>query len=426
MNRTRWIFVGIVVVALIIVGVSLAYQGLRPEGDTGSTPSSGGQPITIDRPAAVTVRVISALPVETWVRNAAAAYNATSPTIEGVPVNVEIVAMDGLTALGRWDRNTFGALEAGIAPEDLDSAARAALDDFPTAWIPESRYLVELANASYKERLGRDVFLTDGEYRARPIATSLLTWGLYETRASILQETFGTISWASIHDAAIARGGWPELGGDPGWGYFKLVVPNPNKNVAGLHAMIAAAGEYYERPDISVADVTNPAFQRWLQELMGAVTDFSSASAYTAEDFALFGYSVGDGGQLLEADLLLNMEGILTRWEDPIHLYYPRYVTWFDFPFSVWVGPETSALQKNAALDFQRFLLSDEQQQAGLAFGLRPANPRVPLDAVPDSLFVTWRGRGVETVIPRADAMRNPDRDVLLALLRWFELNVAE
>jgi len=426
MNRTRWIFVGIVVVALIIVGVSLAVQGLRPDdGGQGPSQTEGGA-ITVDRPDDITVRVITALPVEAWVTNAAAAYNATSPTIEGVPVSVEIVAMDGLTALGRFDRNTFGALEAGVMPEDLDAAGRAALAEFPTAWIPESRYLVELANASYKERLGRDVFLTDGEYRARPIATSLLTWGLYESRARVLQTEFGQISWNTIHDAAIARGGWPELGGEAGWGYFKLVVPNPNKNVAGLHAMIAAAGEYYERPDISTADVTNLEFQAWLEELMGAVTDFSSASAYTAEDFALFGYSVGDGGQLLEADLLLNMEGILTRWEDPINLYYPRYVTWFDFPFSVWVGPETTALEKNAALDFQRYLLSDEQQQAGLAYGLRPANPRVPLDAIGDSLFVKWQNRGVEAVIPRADAMRNPDREVLLALLRWFELNVAE
>ncbi|MGC9468278.1 MAG: hypothetical protein ACP5HS_06790 [Anaerolineae bacterium] len=426
MNRTRWIFVGIVVVALVIVGVSLAVQGLRPDGGAPTGPSGEGEPITVDRPDAITVRVITALPVEAWVRSAAEAYNATAPSIEGVPITVEITAMDGLTALGRWDRNTFGALESGVRPEDLDEAGREALAGFPAVWIPESRYLVELANASYKERLGRDVFLTDGEYRARPIATSLLTWGLYESRAKVLQEEFGQISWDTIHDAAIAKGGWPELGGDPGWGYFKLVVPNPNKNVAGLHAMIAAAGEYHSRPDISVADVTDPAFQAWLQELMGAVTDFSSASAYTAEDFALFGYSVGDGGQLLEADLLLNMEGILTRWEDPINLYYPRYVTWFDFPFSVWVGPETTALEKNAALDFQRYLLSDEQQQAGLAYGLRPANPRVPLDAVADSLFITWQGRGVETVVPRADAMRNPNRDVLLALLRWFELNVTE
>jgi hypothetical protein len=426
MNRTRWIFIGIIVAALVIVGVSLAYQGLRPDIGSRSQTNDSGETITIDRPDAITIRVITALPVEAWVRSAAQAYNATAPSLDGVPVTVEIVAMDGLTALGRWDRNTFRALEPGVEPGDLDAAARSALAEFPTAWIPESRYLVELANASYKERLGRDVFLTDGEYRARPIATSLLTWGLYESRAVVLREKYSLISWETIHDAAVAKGGWPEIGGDPGWGYFKLVVPNPNKNVAGLHAMIAAAGEYYGRPDISVADVTNGDFQIWLKELMGAVTDFSSASAYTAEDFALFGYSVGDGGQLLEADILQNMEGIQTRWEDPINLYYPRYVTWFDFPFSVWVGPETSALEKNAALAFQRYLLSDEQQSAGLVYGLRPANPRVPLTADSDSLFVKWQAKGVETVVPRSDAMRSPDREVLLALLRWFELNVAE
>ncbi len=427
MNRTRWIFVGIVVIALLIVGIALALRGLNPDpvgsgGGGDATPVS----ITVDRPDALTVRVLTALPVEPWVRDAAATYNATQPVIEGVPVQVEIIASDGLTALGRWDRNEFGALEAGVRPEDLSPQAQAALENFPTAWIPESRYLVELANVSYKERLGRDVFLTDGEYRARPIATSLFVWGIYQTRADVLEAELGEISWQSIHDAATARGGWPELGGDPAWGYFKLVVPNPNKNVAGLHAMIAAAGEYHDRPDISVADITDPQFQRWLGALMGSVTDFSSASAYIAEDFALFGYSVGDGGQLLEADLLQNMQGILTRWEDPLNLYYPRYVTWFDFPFSIWVGPETSALEKNAALDFQRYLLSEAEQQTALAYGLRPANPSVALDANPESLFTKWRARGVESVVPRADAMRNPDRDVLLALLRWFALNVGE
>ncbi len=424
MNRTRWIFVGFIVLALIIVGVSLLVSALN-QSDPGIG-GGGDTAITVDRPNAITVRVMTALPVEAWVRTAADAYNASSPTHEGVPVHVEVIAIDGLTALGRWDRNDFGALGPGVRLEDLNATERAALADFPTVWIPESRYLVELANVSYKERLGRDVFLTDGEYRARPIATSLFTWGIYETRAQVLQANFGAITWETIHDAAVAPGGWPELGGDPAWGYFKLVVPNPNKNVAGLHAMIAAAGEYFGRTEITVSDVTNPQFQRWLKELMGSVTDFSSASAYTAEDFALFGYSVGDGGQLLEADLLQNMQGILTRWEDPLNIYYPRYVTWFDFPFTVWVGPETSALEKNAALDFQRFLLSDAQQQAALAYGLRPANPSVPLDASPNSLFVKWRARGVESVVPRADAMRNPDRDVLLALLRWFQLNVAE
>ena len=173
-------------------------------------------------------------------------------------------------------------------------------------------------------------------------------------------------------------------------------------------------------------DIANPEFQAWLAELMGAVTDFSSASAYTAEDFALFGYSVGDGGQLLESDLLQNMQGISTRWEDPLQIYYPDYLTWFDFPFTVWVGPETSALQKNAALEFQRFLLSEEQQQAALQYGLRPANSNVTVDSAEGSLFTQWEDQGVQSVVPRTSAMRSPDRDVLLTLLRWFELNVAQ
>lgn len=418
MTRTRWTFVGILFVTLVIVGASLVWRSLNSsEADLG---------LTVERPDAITVRVLTALPVEPWVRSAAEAFNAGNNTVDGVPVQVEIIAMDGLTALGRWDRNEFGALPADVRPEDLTESERAALEDFPTAWIPDSRYLVELANVSYKERLGRDVFLTDGEYRARPIAISLFAWGIYESRAKVLERKFGEITWTTIHDAAIAKGGWPDLGGDPSWGYFKLVVPNPRKNVGGLAAMIAAAGEYYDRTNISVEDLTDPQFQTWLGELMGAVTDFSSASAYTAEDFALFGYSVGDGGQLLESDLLQNMQGILTRWEDPLVLYYPRYVTWFDFPFTTWVGPETSALEKNAALAFQRFLLSEPQQAAALTYGLRPANPNVAVDASPESLFVKWKDRGVQPIVPRADAMRSPDRDVLLTLLRWFDLNVAQ
>ena len=70
--------------------------------------------------------------------------------------------------------------------------------------------------------------------------------------------------------------------------------------------------------------------------------------------------------------------------------------------------------------------MSEPQQKAALAYGLRPANPTVPVDASPESLFVQWEDRGVEPVVPRADAMRSPNRDVLLALLRWFELNVVE
>jgi Ca-activated chloride channel family protein len=395
MNRTRLVFFVVIGLALVIVAVSLGMQWLGQQ----KTPLVGPVPETLE------VRIACALPMEPWVREAAKEFNAQRHRLEGHPIQVTVIPMDGLTAMGRYEREEMNPL--------------------PTAWIPDSRYLVELVNASLKEVRGRDVFLTDGEYRARPIALSLFSWGIYQSRAEVLQETYGEINWRAIHDAATAKGGWPELGGDPAWGYFKLVVPNPHKNVGGLMAMVAAAGEYYQKPRIDTADVTNPEFQAWLKELMGAVTDFSSLGAYSVENLALFGYSMGDGGQLLESDLLTNMAGIRTRWEDPLVIVYPEYLTWFDFPFTIWMGPETTALEKNAALEFETYLLSPEVQQKAVEQGLRPANLEVSLTGA-DSLFVKWQSQGAMTVVPRTTAMRSPDRDVLLALLRWFDLNVAE
>ena len=57
--------------------------------------------------------------------------------------------------------------------------------------------------------------------------------------------------------------------------------------------------------------------------------------------------------------------------------------------------------------------------------GLRPANTEVPITG-PDSLFAAWKDQGAMIVVPRSAAMRSPDRDVLLSLLRWFDLNVAQ
>lgn len=393
MNRTRVVFFVVIAIAAVVVGASLILR------ETGVR-----SPIT-QAPEPLEVRIVCALPVESFVREAADKYNEEGHKLDGHPVHVTVIPMDGLTAMGRWEREEMSPI--------------------PTVWIPDSRYLVELVNATYKEKLGRDVFLTGGEYRTRPIATSLFCWGIYQSRTDVLRTKYGEIDWHAIHDAATAKGGWPELGGDPEWGYFKLVVPNPHKNVGGLMAMVAAAGEYYEKTRIEPADVTNPEFQTWLKELMGAVTDFSSLGAYSVENLALFGYSMGDGGQLLESDLLQNMAGIQTRWADPLIVVYPKYLTWFDFPFTIWMGDETTAQEKNAALDFEKYLLTPDIQRLAVQRGLRPANPEVPI-AGQESLFGRWQEQGVMDVVPRSTAMHSPDREVLLALLRWFDLNVSE
>jgi ABC-type glycerol-3-phosphate transport system substrate-binding protein len=394
MNRTRIIFFAIIGLAVVIVVGGLIWSQLSDQTDP-LEPKASDEPLE--------VHIVSALPVADWVQEAADQFNAEQHTLEGRLIHVTVTPMDGLTAKGRYEREE--------------------MDPLPTAWIPDSRYLVELVNAAYKERLGRDVFLTDGEYRARPLSISLLAWGIYDSRAQVMEEQYGEISWQTIHDAAIAPGGWGELGGENDWGYFKLAISNPRKNISGLAAMVAAAGEYYDKTNITVEDVTDPDFQVWLGKIMSSMSDLSGGT-YTVADLALFGYTTGDAGQLLESDLLVNMQGIQTRWADPLRIVYPQYVTWFDFPFTVWMGPETSAQEKNAALEFEEYLLTEEVQRKALAYGLRPANPSVPVSGE-GSLFDLWAGQGVLGVVPRTTAMRSPDREVLQALLRWFDLNVA-
>jgi len=397
MSRTRVVFFVIIGLALMVILAGGAYFLLAR-----SQPASGPPVASSSEPVQVTI--VAALSVEPWVSDAAKQFNTEKHTLEGRTIQVSVIGMDGLAAMGRYEREE--------------------MKPFPTAWIPDSRYLVELVNATFKTKLGRDVFLTDGEYRARPIAISLFAWGIYTSRADVLEKTYKEINWLTIHDAAIAPGGWRDIGGKGEWGYFKLIVPHPRKNIGGLAAMVSAAGEYFDKPDITVDDVTNPQFQKWLKELMGSVSDYSSLGAYPGENLALFGYSAGDGGQLLESDLLINMAGSMNRWE-PLRILYPKYVTWFDFPFTVWIGPETSALEKNSALEFEKYLLSEDVQTQAISHGLRPVSGQISVDR-PDSPFVQWQANGVTPVVERSTAMRNPSRDVLLALLRWFDLNIAQ
>jgi ABC-type sulfate transport system substrate-binding protein len=89
------------------------------------------------------------------------------------------------------------------------------------------------------------------------------------------------------------------------------------------------------------------------------------------------------------------------------------------------MGTETSAMEKNAALQFEKYLLSAPVQTTAAARGFRPANAEVSI-AGADSLFVKWEGQGASAKVAGTSRMRAPDRETLQALLRWFDLNVAK
>ncbi|MBC7239530.1 MAG: hypothetical protein H5T71_05470, partial [Chloroflexi bacterium] len=120
MTKTRAIFIALILIVAIVIGASFIVR------------RSGTNPLVKVEP--LSVRIVCALPVEPFVREAAARFNAEGHKLEGRPIQVTVVPMDGLVAMGRWERQEMNPI--------------------PTVWIPDSRYLVELVNATYKGTLG--------------------------------------------------------------------------------------------------------------------------------------------------------------------------------------------------------------------------------------------------------------------------------
>lgn len=178
--------------------------------------------------------------------------------------------------------------------------------------------------------------------------------------------------------------------------------------------MVGAAGEYYDKPIVTSDEFQDPSFLKWLSDLLNTVVDFSP---FGVENMLLFGRSNGDVGQIVESYLLANMEGLQKRWKEPLIILYPDPIAWFDFPYAIYMGKETSALEKKAALDFKNFLLSTGQQRSALDLGLRPANPNV---ASTGGLVKRWEGLGVKANIPSASRMRYASRKGLDALSVWY------
>ena len=76
--------------------------------------------------------------------------------------------------------------------------------------------------------------------------------------------------------------------------------------------------------------------------------------------------------------------------------------------------------------NFQKYLLSKAVQEKAVGYGLRPVNADVAVDQGEQPVCQVDQDAGITPVVQRTSAMRSPDREVLQALLRWFDLNVAQ
>lgn len=389
--RLTKLFVVILFALLVVISATAAVQ-LIGRATSPSEPAPATGPIKIT--------IASAVAAEPWISAAAKQFSGREITVneQKRQILVEVFPIDGVTALNKFANGEFHTP--------------------PTAWVAESRDWVNQANAAATDRTKQDIFLAGGQYRDQSVAMSPEIWAVFKSRSDILEKKFAKpLDWKVAHAAATSKN-WADLGGDPAWGRFKLVIPHPKRDPAGLAAIVSAAGAYYDKPAVSAEELKDAKLLKWLREMLDTVVDFQP---YGVENMLLYGPSAGDAGQVLENYLLLNADSIEKRWQDGIKVYYPDPIAWYDFPFAIYMGKdkETTAAEKDAAVLFKQFLLANDQQVATLRFGLRPASPDVSTDD-PNSLIKKYADLGFKERVPAASKMRQASRTGLVQLGNWF------
>jgi ABC-type Fe3+ transport system substrate-binding protein len=266
----------------------------------------------------------------------------------------------------------------------------------------------------------RDIFVQDWQVkysgnpfvREEPIALTPMVFVVWEERYKAFQQKYKTMSLETVNQALEAKGGWEEIAHHPEWGLFKFGHTHPNQSNSGLMTIVLAAYSYHHKTkDLTLNDILDTGFQRWLEELERGASGMSNSTGNMMREMVLKGPSSYDALYVYESvaiDYLKNAEG---RWGQ-LRVVYPEYNAWNENPYYIINATWSNAEQKKASDVFLNFLLTEPIQKESLAHGFRPANPNVPVKFA-DSPFLLFAANGVQVDLqkicepPKAEVVNN-------------------
>jgi ABC-type Fe3+ transport system substrate-binding protein len=346
------------------------------------------------------ISVLYSAELRAWLQPATDAFNAQNKKVGDQAVQVTIETLDD-----------------GAALREIISGRRT-----PTAWIPASTIWVNLLNQQWRANHPSDLLLRSGEYGTTPMALTPMVFVMFAERATAF--TNGRAAdWNEIQQAVTNPEGWKALGGEEDWGRVKYSQTDPSTSNAGLLAATLATYTYFNKTGgLATSDLDNPDYQRWIEGLAsGLVDDTPPTAQQQMDDVLRYGPSKYDIVSIYESLVVQQIKNAPGRFGTDLKVFYPRLNIWSDYPFSILVGEESTAEEKDAALLFRNYLYSVPIQEQALEAGFRPANPDVPLltnDA--NNPFNRYRDAGLEIRIPRTTIADTPAGDVLNRLMTVF------
>lgn len=332
---------------------------------------------------AVVVNVTVNTTAAPWLETAAATFNASeTETGSGDPAYV-----------------VLSTVESGQAIDQISNDPAIAL------WIPEDTVWADvLANE------GDSSFQAD----CVSVARSPLVIGMWREVAEALGWPGLPLGWLDIGSLAADPAAWNYYSGGTLGQSFKLGHTHPGLSGSGASTLLAIVQAAESKTEaVSVADIGRPIVQASVGAFEGGVTWFSSSTRSLAETMAERGVDYLTAGIMYEAN-------VAQLGGSDVVAIYPLEGT-FVAQFPACIRDSATSDEKEAAVLFRDYLLSEAGQQEAADNGLRPVNTAVSLQATnaidPDQPTIIFDDPSLDSVFAVQDLWLEARKDVNLVML---------
>lgn len=381
--------------AVLLLGIAcylIVNRGRSGGGAPGSPPAAGAPsaPSGADSPR-VEVGIAYGTEKKRWLEAAVREFEQT-PQAAGIRVN--LIPM--------------GSLEGAQAILRGDEQARRI-----NVWSPASSLYQQSFALDWQVKYGNNPVA-----RSEPLALTPMVFVFWDERYQPFVGKYQQVNFKTIGQALSEKSGWGAIAGQPDWGLFKFGHTHPNQSNSGLMTLVLMAYDYNQKSrDLSLKDIMTPAYQEWSESIERGVSGMDNSTGTMMREMVLKGPSSYDALFVYESvviDYLKNAEG---RW-GRLRVVYPKYNAWNDNPYCILDTPWSSPQQRQAALVFLDFLLSEPVQREALQHGFRPGNPSVPVK-FPESPFVQYASYGLQ--VDLTTVCEPPKPEVLNNLLASWQ-----
>ena len=315
-----------------------------------------------------------------WIQETTAAFNAAGvKSSAGKPIFVRAVAMGS--------GECIDGLLSGESKAHLTSPASVAF--------------IELGNSQSRAKTGQDLVGATQNLVLSPVVIAM-----WKPMAEAIGWGKKPIGWSDIQRLATSSGGWADHGQGQ-WGKFKFGHTHPEYSNSGLIAVLA---QVYAATDkqagLTLSDVELPQTGKYLEEIQGSLVHYGSSTGF-------FGRKMFAGGPeylsaaVLYENMVIEANSAAERPVLPVVAIYPKEGSfWSDHPAGVVERPWVTDVHRQAAKSYIDYLLAKPQQQRALAFGFRPSDVEIPLDAPFDAAHgVNPKEPQTTLEVPKADVM---------------------